>query len=489
MKRVRNYLPAIIIWIISFSYESMIFTGERGEHILDYVLCRIILLGVLCLVNRFILNAFVDKESKERKIMRYALPYFVILLIILIVTGAQFTVDEKDIFAAAIEFKDFSDWFNYYTGYYFIISLMLIPFRIAPLLIKIILQALTAGYCISRSKQYWKSNCVFLLYILFCLWPVLELGISAHRLPTYGMLYLFFFVKLFYDYRENKALDMKTLIGISACGSILMGWRSEGIYLILLLPIALFFAYHLKSRRDIIVMLLVSAGIQVIFYIPQYMDTLMGNESYVEDRMGPFYYYAIPNMIGEGLDRQKNAEALEVINEYLDIDIIDDINKEYGEARYADAMIFYSHDRKAVKENIPYEEFVKASQKLMIENPGVFLKTRLHAWNYASIKYFPTSKSNPMQWLRFFTHELYIPTAMILYVCILALVKKKWFSFFFTGGVLANTVIVVALMPATYFKYFYIIYLIGYFYVFEYIANTYVRKKSCVEDNKFENEI
>jgi hypothetical protein len=47
---------------------------------------------------------------------------------------------------------------------------------------------------------------------------------------------------------------------------------------------------------------------------------------------------------------------------------------------------------------------------------------------------------------------------------IFSLVRRKWYSFFVFGGIMAHWFIVFILAPASYFKYYFPVYIVSYFY-------------------------
>ena len=199
------FLISTVFWMMTWLWEPIIFNeGNKISHIGDYLICRGVLLFFIYGCCNFLWNLCIKKRSQEKQIALFALPYIIILAMFWRILGIYpLAGDELWIFQNAQNF-DPTRFFTCYTGYFYIICMMLIPDMISIVLVKSLLNAFVVGYLIYRVKKICDSRYIFLIYGVFCLWPVLQMATSVHRMPTYALLYIFIFTKLFADYCERK---------------------------------------------------------------------------------------------------------------------------------------------------------------------------------------------------------------------------------------------------------------------------------------------
>lgn len=473
---------AAIVWSVSFLWERRVFQIQyRHIHIGDYILCRILEYCFIYMVFRWLYNLFVKRQELEIAIIKYGLPYYFLLVIVHKLIGTfPFQGDELNIYNAAIKY-DASRGFSYFTGYFYMICLMVIPCMAGIIQIKMLLQALTLGYVVFRLKRIYDSKWCYVVYLVACLPWVLALGINVHRMPTYAVLYILLISKLYCDYKENHGFTWSDIVGVSIMLSVLTWWRAEGIYMFILGLFLICIAYRLngKTRIKVCCMLMM---IQIFIAAIQVMPTQLSNASYIEHRMEPFYAYTVTIMCREGLDWTRYPEEKRQIDDYISIDQIEWLNNELQEKTYDDVYILFPDDYPS-KENSyrgvrqgaseeDYNEFVKAVQKIIIKNPVTFAKAKIHAWNWISFSWLYkigyqnlNIKGALMKVIEGVTGNLYIPLVMLVIVCIWAIKRRQWLHLLIAFCGLSHGGLSFLLMPAAYFKYFYIMYLLGIIYL------------------------
>ena len=135
-----------------------------------------------------------------------------------------------------------------------------------------------------------------------------------------------------------------------------------------------------------------------------------------------------------------------------------------------------------------YYDFVLALKRIFKNNPQVFLRTRIGAFIYAALPFHITFSgltpgalvSFAVSIVKTISYNLFIPLIVILFLCLYSLARGRWFTFFTTGGLLAHWFIVFILAPASYFKYYFPVYIIAYLYLFLIIiAGLYNRRHSA----------
>jgi len=465
---------ALLYWLLTFLFEGNIFiVSNIKNRLLTYLVIKILYFFVLILIFSFIYNLILGFKNKNSTfyITIYAIPFILLVLFLQLIFGQYpFLGDENLIFEESIKYSNMEGFFTYYTTYFYMLSMQLLPFQWSIILFKIILSGLVIGYIIFRFKNLLKTNFVFITYFFtfsgFIIYFILgkfridssiSLLFSVHRMPMYAMLYLFCACKLFCDYLEHVKLDRKSFIILSVILSILTQWRVEGIYLALLGIILIIISYRIKLNKKLFLkMYAIFLAIQLILYIPQSLETNLANNNYNNHRLTHFYNYVITNMMRNGLDESKNKAELEIIDKYVSIDKIKEINQTYGDEAYRDEYIlFYGGIRENTTEDIMilYE---KTMNKIIIKNLDIFIISQLESFNYITFGY---DISNII------FSNLYITYFIILISFIFFFFNKNYTGMLLVLCLICHSIITTILLPAAYFKYYYMQYLISILFI------------------------
>lgn len=470
-KNIIALVLAAVHCCITFFTDPLVFEAAVSEQLFNYTICKVILFITLF----FLYRALVFHTPATLEILKYSALYFIPLIGVLIFKLPQgfLSNDETLIFAEASRLADYT-WFYYLTTYYYIVSMMLIPSWLGPILVKVAIQLLVCGWLVYRVRGYLDKRYGYFMYLAFILPPVLAYTTSAHRIPVYFLLYIFMIFLLLLDRLEKKEIKTGKLIRILVLGAGLTQWRTEGIYLAGILPILLLMTYpSLRTVKKALFMICLYFFIQYLVQIPQNGVLPMRMNDKAENRMGPFYAYTITNMFRNGLDREKNKASIELVGRYLDIDTIEAINADLGDINYEDVLILYYPGYTGLKEGATdedYKVYVRGCKEIFLHNPDVFLRTRAGAFDYAATPYSIAWKEGGIRGFALFgvsivktiAYNVYIPFVLMLAGLIFALVKKRWWTFFALGGLLCHWFIVFILAPASYFKYYFPLYFTVY---------------------------
>lgn len=470
-------IPALVHWILTFFTDRLVFVHSDKTDLSNYICCKVVLLLVLFLLWSFILKVFAERDEELLKILKYSGVYLIPLILVMIFKLPQgyLSNDEALIFEEARVLADYT-WFSYLTTWYYIVSLMLIPVKLAPIFVKVILQLLICGYTVKRSVDLC-GRAGLLTYIPFLFYPVLAYTTSAHRIPVYFLLYSFMLIKLFFDALEEKSPSKITLLWLLLLGAVLTQWRTEGIYLLIIFQILLFIAYRdIRSVKEFLPVVLVFILMQYLVSVPQngVIPGRMGDKA--NNRMAPFYAYTITNMMRNGLDRDKNKADLEKVGQYLSIEALDRINEDLKDINYEDVLILYYPGYIGVKEDVTpedYNAYTEGCMNIFKNNPDVFLRTRAGAFNYAALPYhIGTDEGGVKGFIKLIFsivkalfYNLYIPHILLLIGFLMGLIKKKPFLFFASAGLIGHFIIVFVLAPASYFKYYFPVYFTVYLFL------------------------
>ena len=464
--------------------KTMFIFPDRTEDryilaVTDFGICAVLAL-IVAAAAVYALYLLIRKRNEEGRplfeVIKCGLVYLPVILIAMAIKlpGGYLTNDEYSILNDATHLIH-DTWFNYMTVYYYIVSLMLVPARYGPIIVKAVIEFFVVGYTVYRTKGYYGKRCGMAMYILFLLYPVIAYTTSAHRLPIYFLVYLALFVKLLFDYLEKKPCG-RSVVFVLIAGAVLTQWRTEGIYLLVLIPILMLIVYReFRSPRKAAVMILAYLAIQYVLWIPQNGAMASGLDNAANDRMKPFYAYTITNMYRNGLDLDKNAADLETVDRYLSLDVVKAISEHYGDINYEDVLILYADGFTGVRPEATdndFYEYTEALKRIFVNNPDVFLRTRWGAFRYAARPYSIVPPdggirglaSSAVSVVKTVTYNLFIPVLFAFGVLCYSLIRRKWYSFFVFGGLAAHWFIVFILAPASYFKYYFPVYIMSYFY-------------------------
>lgn len=494
---------AAVLVTISFYTDRMIFTfpapddDRRVLALADYGICKVLAAAVLLLLCLTVMTlAFGKGKVRERlwKVVKCGLIYLPVIVIVLIIKlpAGYVTNDELAICENAKNLVH-DTWFCYLTVYYYIVSFMIFPFTYGPIIMKALIEFFIVGYTVFRSEEYFGKKAGKFMYLLFLMYPVIAYTTSAHRLPVYFLLYLLVYVVLIFDLLEKREASRLKLFLLFLAGAVLSIWRTEGIYLVALIPILLFIVYpKLRNKKSIVFVILFFAAVRFIVSLPQDAVTGQDLSSAANDRMKPFYAYTITNMFRNGLDVNANADDLAAVDAYIPLEAIDAINDHYGDINYEDVLILIKEEFGGIRQDAGYTQyydFTQACRHIFANNPGVFLRTRWGAFCYAALPYHITFSGMQIRQLvsfalsavKSFAYNLFIPVIFLMILCVYSLFRKKWFTFFATGGLMAHFALVFILAPASYFKYYFPVYIMGWFYVI-FLAIRHFTKKDAGGD-------
>ncbi len=497
VRHKKAVIPAALIltavWLVVsvFAGRGIFVFPERSDSAFllaasDYVICRILSTLVMFAVSHAISRIIFSRDEVRTgllPVIKYGLIYLPVLAGVLFIKlpAGFLSNDEYAIVNDAVNLIH-DTWFTYLTVYYYIISFMLIPVKYGPIFVKVIIEFFVAGYTVCRSTSYFGKKPGLIMYALFLMYPVIAYTTSAHRLPVYFLIYLALFVKLLFDRLESRKISPGGVFFMLLAGAVLTQWRTEGIYLLALVPILLFIVYpNLRSKKSVAAVIASYVILQFIIAVPQNFITAESVSGQANDRMKPFYAYTITNMLRNGLDRDRNANDLSVVDRYISLESIDAISEHFGDINYEDVLILTKEEFSGVRPEAGYTEyfeFSEAVKRIFVNNPDVFLRTRWGAFCYAAVPFpFALAPSG----LKSLAYNLFIPTAFVLLALLYCLIKKRWFDFFVFGGLVCHWLIVFILAPASYFKYYFPVYIMAYFYMFMILTWFVSRKTGSVQ--------
>ena len=451
---------ALLWWALSFWYERFAFEpGSAAASRFTWICIKLLLLPTLWALLSLSFAAARDfrRRGPASSTLLYALPVFLPVTLFWAVSRAWplGPGDQFNILYAAFSYYSLGGFFFYLTVWLPMLAMNIFPLAAFAVVFKIFSISLGAGYCVYRLKRLTGSWAALLLYVPFLVPPGLYLSYNIHRVPSYAVLYLVLSCKLLCDRLEERRLSRGVFALLCLTLAALTQWRSEGIYLLLLGPVLLWFAYRPKlTKRQTALALAVFYAAELLVWIPQAKDSEMG----ADDRSLPLFESLITGMERKGLDKEKNAAELAEVDRYIDLEALHALNEELGDYCYVDNLILY-YGMRPDPSAADKAAFREAMVRIVLRNPLVYLRNQLACWNHISQQQYHDRKLDELANI---FQRLYLPTLWLIALWVWLLVKRRWSAWFMTSAHLCHMAITTALLPAAYFKYYYSEYLYAF---------------------------
>ncbi|MFA9375954.1 MAG: hypothetical protein ACERKZ_04280 [Lachnotalea sp.] len=492
---------AVIHWVVSFASDRLVFT----YNLLDFsnlttsvktILAwgaKLAFLVLLIILWQFVVYLYLEYRNSNEKIkmyLRYTQIYFSIMVLFFVMLApGLWRMDEFGILKNAVNILPVF-WQGYLTSIFYIFALMLLPSPAGIIIVQIGVISLIVGYIIYKcSNLLHKKWLVYVMYIPFLLFPVIDSNFYPIRMSLYAFLELLFAFELFSIKYENREIKMKNIWLLASLAGVLICWRTEAIYYIVLAPVTfIILFYKVTSRRVKIQFTLATIIISGLLTSVQLLGNKLvsGNQYEITSvvlPITPLVYEATQN---------DDKQMLEPINKVLDTEIL---MKGYQEGKTGIAI--YWSESELVKTGYSSEEFANfksAYYKLIMKYPGVFIKERIETFvgstgilnetenlfaddakdyyvNFRETYHYssPFLRSDTVKLLEFTDHEFvhnifysFLPQALLLIgTCLVLLIKRNWGYFFICANVCAKIPLIFLTAPSRLFMYYYSIFLVG----------------------------
>lgn len=461
-KKMRLFIgiAAVVYWLAVFLWEPRLFdTSAISSRLFTYIHMKLVLLAML--YGLFYVLYQILRGVRQHNAYFFAalvaIPYWLFAACLYMHSGFTPDGDEINIYNAAIRYENLNGMFTYITTYFYMLAMSLCPKPGVVLVFKQFLVGMGLGYCINRLRRSFHSNWAFALYGVYVIDTIWLLPIM--RMPMYSALYLFYGCILLCDYEDHQKLDIIRFFVLAFITAVLTQWRPEGIYLLVFGPILMGLAYRVPMKSKLFRSILVlGILVQALVYAPQKIETTQVGPSYAPQRIRHFYNYVATNMLRNGLDREKNAEDLAIVDRCLCIEGVDRLNAAFGDDAYNDEYVLFYPEYGGLRLGAPLEDVIayeSAMLRIILRNLPIYLKSQLKAFQH--ITFMNLNYGIPLSrryYYQYFTRNLYAYLTVLLAAWVIAAVKKKWLYWWFTSGLLGHSVITTALLPAAYLKYY-----------------------------------
>ncbi|MBO5241801.1 MAG: hypothetical protein J6B19_03930 [Lachnospiraceae bacterium] len=493
-KHIAIGIIALLLWAVTFYTDTKIFSGD-GLNMnclpIDlemvtfmHVLTKALVLLCLVLFGEFLVYAF-----RRPKLL---IPFLALLCIygagLLITYPGYYMNDDPIIFSYATRYYPVY-WHNYLTSLFYMTAMSLFPMSAAPVLLSDVIYALVFSYIYYRADRIYDSKWCRLALLAGIL-PFTLLGaLMCFRPAIYSGFFVFYFVYLYFEWKEHADLSLCKLLGLALLTAVLALWRSESL---VMLPIGLFligFAYH--NVKKAFVYLILSTILFMIVKIPQSIgeDKYYGSDYLIISTTRPLSVIVHRDQTYEGAAEDiANVSAVTEFgylhNDSLSCSAYNRYNSDHNEGRYTQTgasgemqSAYLKSAFRLIAHNLDlyFGERIQlfcvtngffGYDKDMVLNLKPVASTNFHLYEHdrdygmemlAAYKRLPLTYHEGYAMALFaFGGEAFIPMLVLLLVLIgYTLVRRKWFLLFGFLALLAREAVIFLTAPASFIQYSY----------------------------------
>ena len=431
-----------------------------------------------------------DKDTKNLLIF-FAIALLINMILLLMLWPGNWINDELGVLYEARQFNYYS-WQNYLTVIFFSVCVMALPTAVSIILIQVIFISFSFAYFVNYVYKTTKTKWVGALFLVLLLPPIIYNNLYPLRITMYTYIELLFLTWLYKKYKENEKFDVASTLISAITIFILAFWRTEGIYY-LALPLIIYFLFKKNGK-----ILLKSISIVIISV------TLVGAFSNLDKKADYKKYIeykttAMINPLSILLQEELKGDIeqeLEKIDKVMDVEVIRQNPQNWN------ILIVFKPEYNLYRSDMVehYDGITSAYLKIILNNFSAFLKQRWEVFEITNGDYdmeynyyalndyndFSTERTdivkqskfgkpinielrnNFLKFLRGEKLEFIIkfwnvkPVLLILaIIMVIFIIKKKYIEVLIIVNLFAKTILIFLTAPASFFMYYYPIYVEG----------------------------
>ncbi len=375
------YSALLILSDMNLFSEAKIFEENIGKYLTYKIIGTIILIFIFNLV--YWCYQQIKLGNKDLiQYLKFSFYYFIVLAILLFIFWpGSWSWDEVWVLVSVLGNFQLDTWQHIMTSWFYIMSLMLLPFKLGSIIIfQILLSSLVVGYVVYVTSKIITKKYYLLIWLPFILPPVFSFVLLPLRfyLVTFGLLFVFF--NLIHRKCLNKPLNWKNIILFSSILAIIINWRLELIILIIfIIPLMFFSIRKLISYEQIFI--LISLFLIVFSTINFMQNKKMGKQAKFEYQLLAVFN-PLSNLLQEDENIKISNKDLEGLNKVLDIEIL----KKYPSYKEVPAYWFAKNEllRKQPSSS-DKREFYIAYINIILQNPKEFFKYRYKTFKFTTV--------------------------------------------------------------------------------------------------------
>ena len=361
-------VSALILYIIHFllvngKVRSIFSLGDSPRLYMYGLIGLSVLFGILFYgVFVFCILLLKKKNGMFLAYLKFFLVYFSIMgVLFLLVWPGIFKGDEFYVLRSALNFQ-LSSAQTGLTSCFYIICLLFFPNMAMITFVQLLIICCIIAYIMKNLSDIYGSKKIRIMMIPFCLLPVLDGNLFTLRATLVGWLFLLVLFQVFFAYKRNR-LSVKGWIFLSIVSGLIMAWRSEYIYLLVLLPAALWFLKLFSWKNACISALIIGLSF-LCFQVPNKIAANGSNKYPISLVINP-----LGNLFNEEhLEGPSVYEDILTLNELIDVQLL------RRNASVRNISQYWNIPDVLPKEQL--NRFMTAALRLIVYNFDDFLKYR-----------------------------------------------------------------------------------------------------------------
>ncbi len=479
----------------------------------NYIFCKIISIFLSVFLIMKVIDIVNDKEKRKIYLV-LLIPS--ILLFVLLFPGSWFGNDLISLYEKA-QTCDFYYHLNYLTSVFYIVSYMIFHVFSSPVILTMLLSVFVFSELICRTNKIFKKKYGYYLLILAFLPHTVFYNYYPNRPIIVGLLYLYLFGNLIFDYYEKKRIDNKRILLYLGISAFLLTIRLETIVLYLTVPICITIINKLK-RMECLKLFFVLLAMCLVVSLPQKIHE--SHLSFIEksSRNLPTYIAPISNMINDKNFKISNEEYT-ILGRVLDLESM----KKYNSYRDTPCVWMSKNSCIMNYNKKELEEFKKTYIKVVLNNKWLFLQSRFKTLDeavsiredfFTSIDLYSNSdeilygredtslifnnkirnksfrliegktRFNIYNTINHFISSLIIPIIIIFISTFMVIKNKNLLLTVLNFSIIIQSGIVFLTAPAGYFMYYYFAYLYTWFILLLFFIEKYKSNGKSKKDKK-----
>lgn len=485
-----------------------------------YVIFLIGLAFALCFSIYLLLFTSIQLLFKKDKVFlsyfKYFCVYGVIMGIFFLLTWPGiFKGDEFYVIKSALS-MGLSPAQTGLTSFFYIACLIIFPSMATITAIQLLVICIIFAYVMKNLFELYPSKLTWIMLIPFVLLPVIDGNLFTLRATLVGWLCLFIFANLFFSYKKGS-ITLVNCVFLSILAGLVIAWRSEFVYLILLLPVALCFLKLINVKRMLCLILTIAISFSICngpnkialngsnkYPISLVLNPIANLFTHVEDLKGPDVYDDVQT-INELVDAAllRRSASVRNISQYWNIpDVLpkEQLNRfmkaslrlivynpglflYYRTLTYLHTNGFYKDEMNhpggesimAIRELVYYD--IDFKQLFVLSAPPLGIPLREKVLCFLGCKDYTADPVTTNATLPIFYNSL--PTLILCFVgMVLSMIQKRKDLFCLQVLTIIQVPLIFLTAPAMFFMYYFCFYLCGYFVSFLQLTDWLYQKKS-----------
>lgn len=502
--KILAILLAAIHILCSLFYESVFFL-QRTTFV---SLCRVMTFILLFFVYLSIIYIWVNRRKTRIKSgVIWGGVYLIILMaLFLCVYPGSWRGGDEFVILSTVKAGALNYWHHYLTYIFYTISLILIPVPAAVPFFQMLISSAVVGYILSwiqEENSHRNYFAVLICFLPFVTLPVLDSIFYPMRMTVYAFLELLVHFKI-YRFTQEKKISCVEMCTFSIIIGIVSVWRTEGIFYIIIACIIIFFCQKIDKQKRI-----QWGGFTLLCCIIIYLPQGLGRSNMVEGNASNYNITAVIRqivpLIDAEIDNNSTSNLIDDVDRVLSVNVIA-AGLEKG---WDGTSLYWKYKELGQGELIrtgynedDYVKFEQAYIKLILKYKSIFASERMEVFmksmpgvtlqsvpaifesqsnrhiqfrenNFANT---PLNKSLRMEVLRFLAAEKLPPKVRFLIWCVIpqilgaivisaiSVFRRDATTCLLACAIWGRALIVFLTAPASYFMYYFSVFLIGLFW-------------------------